>query len=70
MYVSASSLLISFAEAVTPLCLYSTQAIRVVKLKIECDMRPACAKSLLNLDAHSSLSALSCCLWRAAYEQL
>ena len=54
MNVSAPSPLVSFSEAVIPLRVYPTQAIRDMKLKIECDMRPACAKSLVNLDANSS----------------
>jgi hypothetical protein len=45
MFDSVSSPLVYFSEAVTPLWVYPTQAIRVVKLNIECDMRPACAKS-------------------------
>jgi len=56
MNISASSPLVSFSEAVTPLWVCPTQAILVVKLNIECSMRPECAKSLLNLDANSSLT--------------
>lgn len=54
MNVSAPPPLVSFSEAGIPLRVYPTQAIRDMKLKIECDMRPACAKSLVNLDANSS----------------
>jgi len=54
MNVSVSSPLVSFSEAVIPLRAYCTQVIRDVKLKIECDTRPTCAKHLLNLGANRS----------------
>ena len=54
MNVSASSPLVSFSEAVTPLWVCPKQAILFVKLEIECDMRPTRAKRLLSLDANSS----------------